>query len=258
MSLLFAIIILFVATLVVVYLIHGVTSGDWRIFVSEKTRNEEVRRWREEFARGHEFGFVHADRISFNDRCDLTRAAVTGKKTSTRIVLDCDPTARDYDRHSVLFYPLGDSVPVAMSYNEQLRFSRNAGRAMHKDDDPEKFKDGYRAETGKKGWTDKEYALPSLMLFTLKITGHKIQHLQDITDEEIFKEGIKEYGDGKYGFFDNGKEFFANRVFSSPREAYAALIDITEGENTWATNPWVLVLEFETNDRNRKLAGSKA
>ena len=249
MNLFTAIAILIAVTLIVVCVLHGSLSGDWRIFVSEKTREREREEYHERYNVEHEFGAFPARSISFNDRFDLTRATVTGRKTSTRIIIDCDPT-RDYDRNKVPLYEVGRSYPVTMSYNDQLKFNHRCMLAMRDDYDLRMFKDEYRAEFGSKGWTDKEYVKPSLMLFRVVITGRCMKHLQDITDEEIFREGIKDFGDERYGFTDTGREFFQNRVFDSPRDAYKALMKATEGKSVWEANPWVLVLEFEPDPGN--------
>lgn len=49
MSLFTAIAILVALTLIVVYVLHGSLSGDWRIFVSEKTREREREEYYERY-----------------------------------------------------------------------------------------------------------------------------------------------------------------------------------------------------------------
>lgn len=34
-------------------------------------------------------------------------------------------------------------------------------------------------------------------------------------------------------------------IFQTPRDAFAMLIDKVSGRGTWASNPWVVVYEFE-------------
>jgi hypothetical protein len=79
------------------------------------------------------------------------------------------------------------------------------------------------------GWTWK----PSIFMpkvasrITLKITGIKIQRLQDITEEDAMKEGYASDGD------------------ESARIWFSMLWEKINGVGAWNENPWVWVLEFE-------------
>lgn len=61
----------------------------------------------------------------------------------------------------------------------------------------------------------------------LKVTEVRVERLQDITEEQIKREGIKE-------------EFPP-----IAQDAFQALWDSTTKEYRWALNPWVWVIEFE-------------
>lgn len=39
--------------------------------------------------------------------------------------------------------------------------------------------------------------------------------------------------------------FALGQTYSTPKEAFAALIDRTCGKGTWNSNPWVFVYDFE-------------
>lgn len=105
------------------------------------------------------------------------------------------------------------------------------------------------------GWNNKMFVRADLMPHQIRITGIKCERLQDISDADCLKEGIfvnEYFGNGKkchhYGFdgFFNGTEgWFARGWFDTPREAFAELIDKVSGRGTWASNPWVLVYEFD-------------
>lgn len=66
----------------------------------------------------------------------------------------------------------------------------------------------------------------------IKITGAECERLQDISDEDCFREGIYDDGAG-YVYEPNGI------AYSTPREAYAAEIDMINGKGTWDSNPYV-------------------
>lgn len=67
----------------------------------------------------------------------------------------------------------------------------------------------------------------------LKVTDVRVERLQDITEEQATKEGVKAYGQNNC----NG---------TSARIAFAELWDsISKTEFEWRTNPWVWVIEFE-------------
>lgn len=83
------------------------------------------------------------------------------------------------------------------------------------------------------------------------LTNIRVERLQDISDEDCLKEGIRKIDpldscicatEPTYGI--DGHEY-ENRHFTKPRGAYAALIDKVSGKGTFDSNPWVFVYEFE-------------
>lgn len=93
------------------------------------------------------------------------------------------------------------------------------------------------------GWKNKMFVRADLMPWRIKITGVKIEQLQEISDEDCMKEGIvyiKELD--RFYFEQKGNEGF---YFSSPRKAFSALIDRVAGKGTWERNPFVFAYEFE-------------
>ena len=105
------------------------------------------------------------------------------------------------------------------------------------------------------GWNNKMFTKAELMPHQIRIIGIKCERLRDISDEDCIKEGIfvNEYvGKGKKchhygfdGFFNEAAGWFARGWYNTPREAFAMLIDKMSGRGTWASNPWVVVYEFE-------------
>ena len=214
-------------------------------------------------------------KIMFNDRYGLTDAVIEGRKIMTRRLIDpmlkdcatvhknCwgadwsdEPMSLVVDRdtggiyckycgngvrlhdggyHYKTKYEVGEVVAVAQSYEA-------AG-----------FDPGYCIEGGQfaqkhAGWHNKMFVKPALMSHRIRITGIKCERLQDISDEDCFREGISESwyestDTTTYGFVDEKKGTAVE--FDTPRKAFAALIDKVSGRGTWASNPWVVVYEFE-------------
>ena len=90
------------------------------------------------------------------------------------------------------------------------------------------------------------FTLPDLMPERIRIKKEWIERLQDISDEDCIKEGIISWscrGNVYYGFFDYSKNKFVRH--KTLREAYATLINLISGKDTWESNPYVFAYEFE-------------
>jgi hypothetical protein len=191
-------------------------------------------------------------KIMFNDSCGLTQAVLEGRKTMTRRVMSIDfyngldmkayddgdmECFMDRDGDFIDFryttktpYQLGEVVAVAQSY-----------RALSKA--------GYDAPESSAGYNNKMFVRAELMPHRIKITSIKVERLQDISNEDCLKEGIKEkpsfpHKKSRPFYFDGGKHEWDNS-YTTPRQAFAALIDKVCGRGTWNNNPHVFVYEFE-------------
>lgn len=208
----------------------------------------------------------------FNDRFNLTKLVLEGKKTQTRrIEIDCNirfylynyegsyPKIEDnkiciYSDDGYLLaskntrYKIGEEVAIAQSYSQCGNFP-----------DYELDEDGCPVMPKRSGYFNKMFVKAELMPYRIRITNIKVERLQDISDEDCLKEGITEVSgefeahtvlqDGYYGerirvikrYY--GIEYY--ELGESPREAYGTLIDKISGKGTWKSNPWVLAYEFE-------------
>lgn len=96
------------------------------------------------------------------------------------------------------------------------------------------------------GWRNKMFVRADLMTHQILITGIKCERLQDISNTDCLKEGIRQaYAEsilGMYGYIDHKG---TGLWFNTPREAFASLIDKVSGRGTWASNPYVVAYEFE-------------
>lgn len=209
-------------------------------------------------------------KIMFSERFGLEQAVLAGTKTMTRrIIPDIEI---DWNRrgrvtlpvsgfeHGVLFmdvrsilhdagifdysapakyqpkYEVGEEVAVAQSYRTLIE-------------------QGYLADDRKDGWVNEKYITSpgysnkmfvkaEYMPHRIRITGIKVERLQDISEEDCLREGLLagEQEPRMYGFrLPKGTAL----SFLTPREAFAALIDRISGRGTWQSNPWVYAYTFE-------------
>jgi hypothetical protein len=215
-----------------------------------------------------------AKKIMFSDKYCLTQAVLNGTKTMTRrkftLTLDKNvdgklirvyPSKVFFDNGKWLFdyegviynlpkenyprYKVGDIVAIAQSYKE-----------VYPNADFEMVGNGFMTESA--GWNNKMFVRASLMKRHIRITDVKVEHLQDISDKECLREGVKR---ASIGFYAEGvkvkdceKEAHREtasgclKLFPFPRLAFASLIDKISGNGTWERNPWVVAYSFELVD----------
>lgn len=213
-------------------------------------------------------------KIMFNDRYGLTDSVLEGRKIGTRRV---EPICKlvdgwaelGYTRIEVVKngkvrfhddktgtyveektrYAIGEIVAVAQSYKDiinELEDTKNATSAEHY-----VWNKGlsiqYIGLMYNPGFDNKMFTSADLMPHQIRITGIRIDRLQDISDEDCLREGI--YYSSKHAMPYGIPDIKApNRVFyyyDTPREAFAALIDKVSGRGTWKSNPYVVVYQFE-------------
>lgn len=185
-------------------------------------------------------------KINFSDRYGLTQAVIEGRKTVTRRIVPWDLTEqwmefvsdapsvggvyvheseKDFYEREAPSYKVGEIVAVAQNY-------RSCGN--------------YHVPKEHPGWSNKLFVNPALMPYQIRITGIKCERLQDISNTDCLKEGIRQAYEesilGMYGYIDHKG---TGLWFNTPRKAFAALIDKVSGRGTWASNPWVVAYEFE-------------
>ena len=211
-------------------------------------------------------------KIMFNDKYSLTQAVLDGRKAMTRRVCKYDRPNETYDIVFPVFepndydndgnivsplnyafgwkndkgdftgwnipkYKVGEVVAIAQSYGD-------CGNMP----DYELDEDGYPIMPKRSGFFNKMFVRADLMPHHIRITDIKIERLQNISDEDCFKEGIFKWDAGQkdipfYSFHNADIPDYNN-----PRDAFAELIDKVSGKGTWASNPYVFVYEFELID----------
>lgn len=168
-------------------------------------------------------------KILFNDKFQLTRLVLTERKTMTRRVLKGNTQKQ-------LPYKVGEIVAIAQRYKE-----------LYPNADFEMVGNGFMTESA--GWNNKMFVRANLMPHHIKITDVKIERLQDISDEDCLKEGVRSFEGHENAILHGIKEHYTILntfyVFDTPREAYAKLIDKISGKGTWESNPWVSAYSFK-------------
>ena len=138
-------------------------------------------------------------------------------------------------------YSVGEVVAISQRYQD-------AGVVFIPEEDEEFGCHNFPADQTP-GWTNKMFVRADLMPHHIRIVKIKLETLQGITDEDCIKEGITSWicqRKRHYGFFDEVNDKFIPK--STPREAFATLMDKISGKGTWESNPLVWVYEFDLID----------
>lgn len=186
----------------------------------------------------------------------LTELVIDGKKDMTRRFTS--------DRRQ---YEVGERVAVAQAYgfiwrsmnampDQQIAYMRRLRREL-----------AVEHPSTLPAWENKLFVRPELMQYEIEITGKREEHLQDITDEDIMREGVihgmmscKDIETGEVGDFTwidikrkrlpNGKYHVSIRhnVNSNARDCFIDMIDHICGKGTWESNPSVYAYTFKVID----------
>lgn len=218
-------------------------------------------------------------KMMFNDRYGLTDAVIEGRKIMTRRLIDLmlkdcatvhkncwgadwsdEPMSLVVDRdtggiyckycgngvrlhdggyHYKTKYKVGEVVAVAQSYFATYDESKWENGIWYNE-----FADGSDI-TNHAGWINKMFVKAEYMPHQIRITGIHCERLQDISDDDCFREGIYELWYESTDTTTYGFAYEKKVEFDTPRQAFAALIDKVSGRGTWKSNPWVVVYEFE-------------
>ena len=204
-------------------------------------------------------------KIMFSERFGLEQAVLAGTKTMTRRIVPIDlynqtdwKAVAEGDFEAVVDgegyyhdirncgkYRIGEEVAIAQPYKNDGVLTYNAYN-----EDGTAREDGLRRHKemlGSNGYRNKMFVKAEYMPHRIRITGIKVERLQDITEQECICEGIKIKKGNR-----NGERPFGEFTFDgwddysfTAREAFAALIDRISGRGTWQRNPWVYAYTFE-------------
>lgn len=181
----------------------------------------------------------------FNDRYGLTDAVIEGRKTMTRRLIPDEFFGLTWDtRGNTLVYEneYGDFIDVRHSKYTRYKLGEVVAVSQCYNDVVQEFTDLAFVP----GSTNKMFVRADLMPHQIRITGIRCERLQDISDEDCVKEGVRVGSQAlEYPYYFIDTKQFLICDYKSPRRAFAALIDKVSGRGTWDRNPWVVVYEFE-------------
>ncbi len=202
----------------------------------------------------------------FSDKYGLTEAVLSGRKTQTRrIAPNGTPLGNWSETVKKSRFQVGEVVAVAQSYCDIDKFYQIAYNRMYSVHgttltpydgvSKKEIHDWLRLRKELKdsaGWTNKMFVRADLCPHKICFKDLWIERLQDISDEDCIKEGIGiSSTDNRIGTpigipfnYFVGEDKKGCR-YSTPREAYAALIDKISGKGTWESNPYTFAYEFE-------------
>jgi len=170
-------------------------------------------------------------KIMFNDKYDLTKKVISGQKTMTR---------REMLSHKPKYH-IGEIVAIAQCYKMICKdFVDSSVGAKEFKTRIKKAKALLSQYQDNIAWTNKLYIKAEFMLHHIKITGIHSDRLQNISTEDCDKEGLD--------YLDDMGYTVADKIFHTPQEAFAYLIDKISGKGTWKSNPFVWIYEFKRVD----------
>lgn len=159
--------------------------------------------------------------IMFNEKYGLEGAVLNGTKTRT---WRADKQPR---------YEVGEVVAIKQCYKEVCDYFRKQDNCI--------YLDFIALYSGQVGWRNKMFVKNELMPHHIRITSVKKCRLQDLTDEDCLKEGVKK--GSVYGYLcGKGKN---QKKFLTPTEAFTYLIEKLNGKGYWKSNPEGYAYEFE-------------
>lgn len=221
-------------------------------------------------------------KIMFNDQYGLTKAVLEGKKTMTRRMVavpkklqkatnlqirmskdkacaycvDCVlPYSNQTATRVKMPYAVGEEVAIAQPYKNDDVLTYNAYN-----EDGTAREDGFQRHKemlGSNGYRNKMFVKAEYMPHRIRITGIKVERLQDVREEDTMREGVFKYDKPP---LHHEADMFApwapyvrpykwdsdNLIYRcTARYAFAYLIDKISGGGTWNRNPWVFAYEFE-------------
>lgn len=198
----------------------------------------------------------------FNDKYGLTQAVLEGRKTQTRRVVG-ESLIDEYE--TWLDDAKSVAVPFGTTYESIEEFLLNRSRFKvgevvaiaqsyksigYQPTDKTAVIIGNKIEfiefQNHKGWNNKMFVSPDSMMNFIRITNVRIERLQDISREDCLAEGVEFDGKARQFYCDFNKSTNSKIwLGSTPREAYAALIDKVGKKGDWDSNPYVFVYDFE-------------
>lgn len=195
-------------------------------------------------------------KIMFNDRFNLTRLVLEGRKNMTRRVINSNyksiiiskgiylGVVGDKEKYVRIIpkYELGEVVAIAQSYQQVENDFGSLHIPIISEDHP--------------GWHNKMFVKAECMPHKIQITKIRVERLQSISNDDCLNEGITrtihKSADGEWGryYWYHGTTktncpYGQYKEYDTARDAFAHLINVVNGKRTWENNPYVFVYEFK-------------
>ena len=202
-------------------------------------------------------------KIMFNDRVGLTEKVLDGSKTQTRRIIP-QSVIDKVDEFRVEYYNMTfDALNSEEGLKQYFFVEKNLGKLPYKVGEvvaiAQSYKEVFGEGCGKEseaGYNNKMFVKPELMPHQIRITDVRIERLQDISEEDVLKEGFDSSFDFEvpcesviksfYLEYHNKNEKGNRRIFDlCAQNAYSMLIDAISSKGTWDSNPFVFVYDFE-------------
>ena len=170
--------------------------------------------------------------ILFNN--PMTRAILSGQKTTTRRILKPQPSI---DGLICRKYEVGDILWVREAYSKTP-----AGFAYMSDSNDMRNNDNIR-------WVSPLLMPKTACRLFLMVTSVRLERIQDITEDEAYKEGVSR--EGKFRFKNYLSDYSEYEYLSvkTAKDSFQTLWQSIYGEESWNANPYVWVVEFERVER---------
>jgi len=194
-------------------------------------------------------------KILFNELYGMQYAVLNGIKTQTRREeFDCDgplETKINYKGKLVCYqngvekpihtsrFGVGEIVAVAQSY---LSIFNEADDGDYWADIYADYRNAIVEDT--KGWKNKMFVKARLMPHRIQIVDVRLERLQDISEEDCFKEGISRAIKEFYFSEISGERchFFK---YKTAKDAFLNLLNLISKKEHRNINPYVIVYEFK-------------
>jgi len=212
-------------------------------------------------------------KIMFNSYYGLQSSVLKGTKTMTRRPVGKRMTEWDIEAYlkghkevayNLAQYKIGEIVAIAQRYKDcgyepnMLQRTFVPKPTIFPELDPYQPLQGWIDLPLKyhKGWNNKMFVLADLMPLKIQITDIKVERLQDISDEDVYKEGFRKeainngWGNAAWHWeavltYMDGLGRYKQIRSENPKEAFSCLIDKLSGLGTWDRNDWQFAYSFK-------------
>lgn len=191
----------------------------------------------------------------FNERYGLQSAVLEGRKTQTRReMFYCDgplETKINY-KGKLVCYKNGTEKPIHISrfgVGEIVAVAQSYLSIFNEADDGDYWADIYADYrnanvSDTKGWKNKMFVEARLMPHKIKITDIRLERLQDISEEDCFKEGILRAIEEFYFAAIDGESYHSFK-YKTAKDAFLNLLNLISKKDYRNINPYVIVYEFK-------------